>query len=364
MNNFYINMLIAFVSSIAICLLLIPIIIKVSIRLNLVDKPNERSVHKNPVPRLGGMGIFLSAIAGVTLSRNGLQAIASWPVLFSSISILFLVGIWDDLKNISAKLRFVIQICCATALASTGIRLTSMYGIFGIHELTIGWQYLITVLIITGTTNAFNLIDGIDGLAGGLAFISIGVLTYLAYRLHMYPLVILLLSFSGALIGFLKNNLNPAKIFMGDGGSLVLGYLMSSVGILLIEKANEMPAAISPSKVAILVTSILVIPVFDTIRVFTHRMRKGKSPFAADKTHIHHLFLVAGLNHRKTTYILYTFSLLLVILAIILPHVTSMSITIVSMVIIFHIITEILKLNQGVEKWMAILKKIEREGIV
>ena len=205
MNNLYLNLGIAFVSALAFCLLLIPLIIRFSIRFNLVDNPNERSVHKNPVPRLGGMGIFISALAGITLSRSGLEAIATWPVLFSSITILFFVGIWDDLKNISAKLRFVIQICCATALAATGIRLTSLYGIFGVQELTTGWQYIITVLIITGTTNAFNLIDGIDGLAGGLAFISIGVLTYLAYRLQLYPLVILLLSFLGALIGFLKN---------------------------------------------------------------------------------------------------------------------------------------------------------------
>lgn len=363
MNSYLINICLSFVISTIFCLLLVPVIVQVSLKLNLVDKPNERSAHKIPVPRLGGVGIFISTLAGIVISRNGLHAIASWPVLFSSTSILFLVGIWDDLKSLSAKLRFVIQICCATALASTGIRLTSLYGIFGVHELNTAGQYIITVLIITGTTNAFNLIDGIDGLAGGLAFISICVLMVVSWKLQLYSLVVVLASLAGGLAGFLKHNFNPAKIFMGDGGSLVLGYTMASVGILLIESAAKTPHLIKPSDVAILVTSILVIPVFDTIRVFVHRIRKGKSPFSADKTHIHHLFLVAGLNHKKTSMILYCFSLLLILLAAVLPYATGMSITIISMVVIFHIITEILRINQGVETWLAIIKKIEREGI-
>lgn len=363
MNNFFVSLLLAFVSAAIICMVLIPLIIQLSIKFSLVDKPNERSSHKNPVPRLGGIGIFFSTVAGIALTRTGLQAVTTWPILFSSTGLLFLIGIRDDIKSMSAKLRFIIQIGCATALAATGLRLTSLYGIFGIHEINIAWQYVITVLIITGTTNAFNLIDGIDGLAGGLAFISISVLMVVAFRLQQYPLVIVLASLAGGLTGFLKNNLNPAKIFMGDGGSLVLGYTTASIGILLIEKANLHPTLMAPSKVAILVTAILVIPVFDTIRVFTQRILKGKSPFAADKTHIHHLFLVAGLNHRKTTFILYAFALLLVLLATVLPHATGMSITILLMVIIFHITTEILRINQGMEKWIAILKKIEREGI-
>lgn len=363
MNNFYVSLSIGFAASAFTCLLLIPAIIHFSNRFSLVDKPNERSVHTVAVPRLGGIGIFFSTVAGITLSRTGLEALGNWPILFSSACLLFLTGIWDDLKSISARLRFVIQICCATALAATGLRLTSLYGIFGIYEISVVWQYVITVLIITGTTNAFNLIDGIDGLAGGLAFISICVLLVIAFMLQQYPLVIVLASLLGALSGFLKNNFNPAKIFMGDGGSLVLGYMMASIGILLIEKAHLHAALLSPSKVAILVTAILVIPVFDTIRVFTQRIWKGKSPFSADKTHIHHLFLVAGLNHRKTTYILYAFAMLLVLLASVLPYATGMSITIIVMVLVFHITTEILRINQGMEKWIALLKKIEREGI-
>ena len=329
-------------------LLLIPGIIALSHKLNLVDIPNARKVHKNPISRLGGIAIFFSALAGIVISREGMEAFRMWPVLFSSVGLLFLVGVRDDLKEISAKLRFAIQICLAVSLASAGIRLTSLYGMIGIHELGIFWQYAITVLIIVGATNAFNLIDGVDGLAGGLALIGLLVLAGLSFQLRLYPLVILLVAFAGALVGFLKNNISPAKIFMGDGGSLVLGFLMSSVGIL-------------PSKAAILVTAILVIPVFDTWRVFASRTRKGISPFKADKTHIHHLFLIAGLNHRKTSLSLYCFEILLILLALFLSNSTGVSIVILLMVAMFHGMTVILRINQEMEKWLAIIKKMELE---
>jgi len=333
-------------------LLLIPGVIALSHKLNLVDKPDARKVHKAPISRLGGIAIFFSALAGILTSRQGMEAFRIWPVLFSSVSLLFLVGVRDDIKSISAKLRFLIQICLAVSLASTGIRLTSFYGMIGIHELGIFWQYAFTVLIIVGATNAFNLIDGVDGLAGGLAFIGLLVLAGLSYRLRLYPLVILLVAFAGSLVGFLRNNISPAKIFMGDGGS---------VGILLIEKANAAPLLLQPSKAAILVTAILIIPVFDTWRVFASRIRKGISPFKADKTHIHHLFLIAGLDHRKTSFALYSLEILLILLALFLSNSTGVSIVILLMVAMFHGMTAILRINQEMELWLAVIKKMELE---
>ena len=150
---------------------------------------------------------------------------------------------------------------------------------------------------------------------------------------------------------------------MGDGGSLVLGYLLSASGILLIERAHTHPGLISPEQSALAVTAILIIPVFDTIRVFASRIRKGFSPFKADKTHIHHLFLVAGLNHRKTMLMLCSFEIFLILLASIIPHVANISLAILIMVFLFHIITVFLRINQGVEEWLKIVKKMETEGI-
>jgi UDP-GlcNAc:undecaprenyl-phosphate GlcNAc-1-phosphate transferase len=362
-NNIQVQTMIAAVISMAFCMLFIPVIIQLSLRFGLVDKPNERKVHKQPIPRLGGVGIFISALAGIVVCHTGLQAISRWPVFFSVLALLFLTGVWDDLKDISARLRFVIQVCCALALASTGIRLTSLHGIFGITTLLPFWQYIMTVLIVVGVTNAFNLIDGVDGLAGGLGLINTSVLAYLSLKLQLYPLLIVLVAFGGSLIGFLKNNISPARIFMGDGGSLVLGCLMSSSGIILIERAHAAPQLMAPGAVAVLVTAILIIPVFDSLRVFSGRLLAGKSPLKADKTHIHHLLLVAGLDHRRTCLLLYTFEILMITMAALLPHATGVSYTIVAMVLGFHIVTKVLWLNQEVEKWLKIVKGIETEGL-
>lgn len=376
MSHLTIECILSFCSSLGICLLLIPGIISASIRLKLVDKPNERKVHKFPIPRLGGIGIFTGTFCGILLCRQGWQGFSQWPVLFSGMGVLFVVGIWDDVKNLSPRLRLLVQVCCAAAVTASGIRLHELYGIFWIHAMPVVWQYIVTIVIIVGVTNAFNLIDGVDGLAGGLALISMLVLAWLAWCLHEPALLISFLAFAGALTGFLRYNFSPASIFMGDGGSLILGYWMSVCGILLIMRAGAQvpnpldsgvlpPSAtpVTPSETAILVTAILIIPVFDSLRVFASRMFRGHSPFRADKTHIHHLFLVAGLDHRKTCIILCGFQLLLVALAILLPYTTGMSITILLMVILFHFITRILRLNQEVERWQIFIRKIEMEGI-
>lgn len=358
------EILISLSFSLVICILLIPQIIRFSKKFNLVDKPDERKVHITPIARLAGIAIFLSSLGGILISSWGRNAVIDNPVYFLAIMGLFLLGIWDDLKNISAKLRFLLQICLALLIAYSGVRLTSMYGILGINNLTIFWQYFISVAIMVGVTNAFNLIDGIDGLAGGLALISISSLAIVAYILESSALLLVFVAFIGAILGFLYYNFSPAKIFMGDGGSVMLGFFISSAGILLINISHIHPERIDPSRVALIVTAILIIPVFDTIRVFLGRMYKGISPFKADKTHIHHLFLIAGLNHRKTCYFLYTFSLILLIIAAFAPVHTYISLTIFIMVFLFNIITEILRINQAVEKWLKIIQKMEKGEMI
>src|ERR1700722_6900617 len=220
MNPYYLQIATGLTVSLVFSLLSIPFLIALSMKYNLVDKPNIRKVHQNAIPRLGGIAIFFSAFTGIVISRIGLDAIRFWPVLFSSLTLVFLLGVWDDLTALNAKLKFIIQICLAISMASTGIRLSSLYGIVGIHELNGAWQYIVTILLIVGATNAFNLIDGVDGLAAGLGLIGMLVLGTLAWRLRLYPLVIVLAACVGALLGFLNNNTSPAKIFMGHGVSL------------------------------------------------------------------------------------------------------------------------------------------------
>ena len=361
MKNLYLQTGIAFLSSLVLSLLAMPGFIRLCLRFQLIDKPNPRKAHNIPIPRLGGFVIFLSALAGASLSTSGLTAVRTWPVFFSALAVLFGTGIWDDLREISARLKLLVQLCCAVAIAATGIRLTGLYGVMGIGQLSPVGQYGLTVVIIVGVTNAFNLIDGVDGLAGGLALIGLAVLGIMALFLQLYTLMVIMIAFAGATLGFLRNNTSPARIFMGDGGSLVLGCLMSVAGIVIIEKAHADPGLIRPSRAATMVTAILIIPVFDALRVFAHRIRKGKSPFKADKTHIHHLFLVAGLDHRRTARFLYVFELLLVGMALVLSGSTQVSVIIGVMVISFHCITEVLRVNHAMEYWMTVIKRMERE---
>jgi UDP-N-acetylmuramyl pentapeptide phosphotransferase/UDP-N-acetylglucosamine-1-phosphate transferase len=213
------------------------------------------------------------------------------------LPVLFGLGILDDLKDLSAKYKFIVQVGLASLIALSGIRITSFEGLFGIAELPVSAQYTFTILAIVGITNAFNLIDGIDGLAGGLGFMSLVTLGTVSYHEWRQQYCI-----GGICIGrrpcslFLYFNFNPAKIFMGDTGSLVLGFVIAVLSIRLIQ-VNAFVAAPVLSHAPVFVLGIVFIPVFDTLRVFALRIWKGGSPFIADKTHIHHLVTNQGFSH-------------------------------------------------------------------
>jgi UDP-N-acetylmuramyl pentapeptide phosphotransferase/UDP-N-acetylglucosamine-1-phosphate transferase len=206
------------------------------------------------------------------------------------------VGIMDDLKDLAARYKLIIEAGLASLLAVSGIRITSFGGLFGIYELHIIAQYTFTVITIVGITNAFNLIDGIDGLAGGLGFMSLvtlGIFLTLSKDLN-YALVAFALA--GALLGFLYFNFNPARIFMGDTGSLVVGFVIAVLCVQLMKINAIRPVPVVPN-IYVFTLGIVLIPVLDTLRVFATRIWKGRSPFSADKTHIHHLVINKGFTH-------------------------------------------------------------------
>lgn len=215
---------------------------------------------------------------------------------FFSIVVLFALGIMDDLKDLSARYKFLIQISLAALIALSGIRITSFDGLFGIYDLPLMAQYTFTILAIAGITNAFNLIDGIDGLAGGLGFMSLITLGMFLTMSGDANTALIAFALAGALFSFLYFNFNPAKIFMGDTGSLVLGFVIAVLCIRLIQVNVMIPNPIVLNA-PVFVFGIVFIPVFDTIRVFTVRIWKGNSPFEADRTHIHHLLTNQGFSH-------------------------------------------------------------------
>jgi len=202
----------------------------------------------------------------------------------------------DDLKDLAARYKLVIEAGLASLLAVSGIRITSFGGLFGITELHLVAQYIITVVTIVGISNAFNLIDGIDGLAGGLGFMSLvtlGIFLIISKDLN-YAMIAFALA--GALLGFLYFNFNPARIFMGDTGSLVLGFVIAVLCVQLMKINSILSAPVVPN-IYVFTLGIVMIPVFDTLRVFGTRIWKGHSPFSADKTHIHHLITNKGFTH-------------------------------------------------------------------
>lgn len=349
----------AFVS-LVLSFIIIPLLIKLSPVLGLIDKPNIRKVHQKPIPVAGGIAIVIATSLSLLLSKTALRALSTYPMLLTGSLLLFTVGVWDDKKNLPPSYKLFLQVCCALAVAASGVRLTSMYGIFGIDKLDMYMQYVTTTFIIVGVTNAFNLMDGIDGLAGGLAFINLLILASLSFILKEYSVFILLIVLSMAIIAFLKNNISPAKIFMGDGGSLLLGFLMSSIGILLIERAKA-TNIIETSYVVLIVSAILIIPAFDSLRVYTWRIRRGESPFKADKTHLHHLILLFGLNHKKTSFSIYIMEILIIAIGILLHMCVDFSVGILLLLILFFTATQLLQLNHGVHSWLSEIKKMEAE---
>ncbi len=291
--------LLCFITAFVVTLITIPPIISLVKKYRLYDMPNSRKEHSAPIPTMGGIAIIAGMMTALFLWFPFSNAV---PLIsfFFSITVLFALGIMDDLKDLSAKYKFIVQAGLAALIALSGIRITSFDGLFGIYELPFTAQYTFTLLAIVGITNAFNLIDGIDGLAGGLGFMSLVILGMFLTMSGDVNTALVAFSLAGGILAFMYFNLNPARIFMGDTGSLVLGFVIAVLCIRLMHINVFAPNPVLPHA-PIFVLSIVLIPVFDTIRVFATRIWKGKSPFSADKTHIHHLLTNQGFSHGFAT---------------------------------------------------------------
>ncbi len=287
--------ILCFITAFVITLIAIPPIINLIKKYRLYDIPNARKEHTLPVPTMGGIAI-VAGMAIALLLWFPFTTESGQVSFFLSIIVLLGLGIMDDLKDLSAKYKFVIQFCLAVLIALSGIRITSFDGLFGIYELPLTVQYSFTILAIVGITNAFNLIDGIDGLAGGLSFMSLVTLGFFLSISGDANTALIAFALAGGTLAFLYFNLNPARIFMGDTGSLVLGFV---IAVLCIRLLQVNVAAANPvlEHSPAFILGIVLIPVFDTLRVFALRIWKGKSPFQADRTHIHHLLTNNGHSH-------------------------------------------------------------------
>ena len=287
--------LLSFVTAFVVTLITIPPILQFVKKYSLYDIPDYRKEHKMPIATFGGVAIWAGMVVSMMLWFSFSRETSIIGFMFSLV-MLFSMGIMDDLKNLPARYKLVIETGLAMIMALAGTRITSFNGLFGIHELPLTAQYTITILAIVGITNAFNLIDGIDGLAGGIGFMSLVTLGLFLMLSGDSNMALIAFSLAGGLLAFLYFNLNPARIFMGDTGSLVLGFVVSIMCIRLIQVNNVLEIPVIPHA-PVFALGIVLIPVFDTLRVFAIRMWKGKSPFSPDRTHIHHLLTNGGFSH-------------------------------------------------------------------
>jgi len=302
---------------------LIPPIINVAKVKKLYDVPNGRSSHTEITPSLGGIGIF----AGMMMSMAfwaPFRAFVSLQFVLVAFFIIFLIGVRDDILPLSPRKKLYGQIAAALVLIlKAGVLITSLYGVFGIWGLPHWVAVLVSLFTYIVIINSVNLIDGINGLAGSLTVLLAGLFGTWFWLLGDIGFSVLAFSLLGATVGFLKYNYTPARIFMGDTGSLLVGTTLAVLAIRFME-ANGHLAHENPlwfDSVPAIAVSLLVLPLFDTMRVFIRRMLKGKSPFSPDKTHIHHVLLDLGLSHMQATGILVTGTLLFFTMAFLLQSI-------------------------------------------
>ena len=301
--------------SFIISFLAIPVILQIADQKKLFDVPDERKVHTHPVASLGGVGIFGGFLLASLLSIQG-HINPEFQYFFAAALVIFFLGLKDDLIVLSASKKFVGQMVAASILIHLGgIRLDSMHGLFGFEQLPEGFALALSYLTIIVVINSFNLIDGVDGLAT-----SLGILTMLIFGTYFFMIgyqayALLAFALTGSLVAFLIFNHHPAKIFMGDSGSLMIGLVNAILVIKFINVASE-PSVLVPVESAVAIGfSILIVPLLDTLRVFAIRIFNGRSPFTPDRNHVHHLLLGWGLSHAAVTVTCVTINISFVMLA-------------------------------------------------
>lgn len=305
-KNFFPVLLTAFTCS----LFVTPLIKKLSIKAKVYDKPSSRKIHKDPMPRLGGVAIFIGFFVAI---------IATLPINHSLIgviigtSMILVLGILDDIYSINPWLKLAGQIMAALVIYYFGISIGFISNPFG-SMYYLGWMSLpVTVIWIVSITNTINLIDGVDGLAAGVAAISACVLFVVAVQMHQYVAAVMTVAIIGSSLGFLRFNYSPAQIFMGDSGAMFLGFILSVTSIIGVFKSTATLAIVIP-------VLILGIPISDTFMTIVRRMKNKKAIFKPDNNHIHHNLLDLGLTQKQVVFCIYMGSLFLGLLAIFLSN--------------------------------------------
>ncbi len=284
-----------------ITLLSIPVIIDVAKKKHLFDEPDERKLHTEIIPALGGVGIFAGFIVSMLLCIPEFANDLLYVKYFAAAAtIIFFVGLKDDIVETPAGKKFLGQVAAAAiVMFFCNIYIGNMYGFLGVYEISKLASVFLTLFAFVVITNAFNLIDGVDGLAASLGIVTTFIFAIYFYTASEMVYAVMATATCGALLAFLIYNYAPAKIFMGDTGSLLLGLVNSILVIKFITVAGTPGNTFSLPAAPAIGFAILIVPLFDTLRVFSVRIINRKSPFSADRIHIHHYLIDLGFSHTK-----------------------------------------------------------------
>jgi UDP-N-acetylmuramyl pentapeptide phosphotransferase/UDP-N-acetylglucosamine-1-phosphate transferase len=343
MSQVYIGALLSFI----ITLYCIPIIIHIAEAKKLFDHPDDdRKLHTKPIPSLGGVALFISISISLGLINEAWISQPEFSYYFTTMVIIFFLGLKDDILVISPWKKLLGQILVALILThESGLLIDNMQGFLGLYSIPQSFAYFLSIFTIVVIINAFNLIDGVDGLAGSVgAIISTSFGFYFLVN-QQYSYAALAFSLSAGLLAFLVFNFHPAKIFMGDGGSMLVGLIVCILAIKFIQIAPSGITTPIPSS-PVLGFGFLLLPLMDTLRVFSLRMIKGRSPFSPDRNHIHHLLLDRGLRHRTVAILSALFSLLFITVSYFLSIYLSCTLAIFSLIAVFYLYVGILYLTR------------------
>lgn len=300
------NFILAMLTSFSVGFLLTPIVISVLRKAKIGDTPGGRKIHKKFTPSMGGIAFMLATY--VALAIWGWQyPLPDIRYLLGAIALMFFVGFRDDMVELNPKHKILGQlISVVLVVVVSDIRIKEFHGFLGIEELPLVVSYVFSSFVLLALTNAFNLVDGLDGLAGTIAIISLSLLSAWFYVQGLESYALLSFTLLGGILSFMVFNWHPAKIFMGDTGSLALGFSIGSLILAFMEYNSALPAGallkIEPSFTMGIV--LLIYPLYDMARVFTRRISKGKHPMSADKSHVHHFLLRSGLKHNQVALLL------------------------------------------------------------
>lgn len=307
--------IVTFLIALVVTYLVTPGVKRFAVHAGAMDNPDARKVHRQMIPRLGGLGIYIGFLVSVFYNIPLTSEVIG---LLLGATVIVAVGVWDDICQIPAKVKLAGQVLAAFVLVACGIQVDWLMNPFGDYIYLSNWISVpLTIFWVVGFTNMVNLIDGLDGLAAGVASIAAISVSLIAYQMGQWVCAAITVAMAGAAVGFLQHNFNPARIFMGDTGSMFLGYILAAVSVMGVMKTAATVSLIVP-------VIALGLPIMDTAMAIVRRYIRGVPIFSPDKDHLHHRLLEHGLSQKQVVLMMYAITAFLAILALLVVRLNWM----------------------------------------